>query len=119
MKLYLQTEIESVLKIGTNNGLIDRLGLSVPFKKKNVQHYIWEKPDPRWLKLDYDGALNDQGTGYGGLIRNEDGYVLLAYIGCSKTNSVIIQELNVIYYGLKEVVQIGATNLLVASLLIS
>ncbi|KAF5204212.1 hypothetical protein FRX31_006200, partial [Thalictrum thalictroides] len=55
------------------------------------------------------------GAGYGGLIRNEDGYVILAYIGCSKTNSVIIQELNAIYYGLKGAARVGATKLLVAS----
>ncbi|KAF5185001.1 hypothetical protein FRX31_025414 [Thalictrum thalictroides] len=77
MKLYLQTVIESVLDIGTNKGLIDRLGLSVPFKKKNVHHCIWEKPGPGWLKLDCDGALNDQGAGYGGLVRNEDGSLRL------------------------------------------
>ncbi|KAF5187699.1 Perakine reductase [Thalictrum thalictroides] len=101
MKLYLQTIIDNVLDTGVNKSLLERIGLVITYKHKDVVNCSWDKPKQDFFKLNCDGALNLEGVGYGGLIRDKDGHVLLAYLGNSHSKSVIMQELYAIRYGMK------------------
>ncbi|KAF5193726.1 hypothetical protein FRX31_016687, partial [Thalictrum thalictroides] len=72
MKLYLQTIIDNVLDTGVNKSLLERIGLVITYKHKDVVNCSWDKPEQDFFKLNCDGALNSEGAGYGGLIRDKD-----------------------------------------------
>ncbi|KAF5198041.1 hypothetical protein FRX31_012372, partial [Thalictrum thalictroides] len=58
---------------------------------------------------------NRDGAGFGGLIRNNAGNALLAYIGKSNCRSVIMQELYSIMFGMKGAATTGIQKLDVAT----
>ncbi|KAF9606511.1 hypothetical protein IFM89_025859 [Coptis chinensis] len=75
----------------------------------------WIKPDEGIAKLDADGAVNNRGAGFGGIIHDSNGDMIAAYIGSSLHNSILFQELTSIHQGLSTCLRIGISKVLVAS----
>ncbi|KAF9590903.1 hypothetical protein IFM89_000159 [Coptis chinensis] len=75
----------------------------------------WTKPNEDIAKLSTDGGVNGRGVGYGGIIRNNNGDTIVAYVGSSLNKSVIFQELSTIHQGLSTCLQLNIVKVTVAS----
>ncbi|XP_077245927.1 uncharacterized protein LOC143885615 [Tasmannia lanceolata] len=51
-------------------------GLSLFKRVKSDQVCSWAKPESRWIKLNSDASLTDEGAGIEGILRNPDGNVI-------------------------------------------
>ena len=74
---------------------------------QNPQHkeiiYIgWKRPPEGWIKLNSDGACkrNNEGSGYGGLLRNPDGHWIKGYIKKIGSCDALHAEMWGVYLGL-------------------
>ncbi|KAF9599570.1 hypothetical protein IFM89_039386 [Coptis chinensis] len=85
------------------------------FKPQEVLCCRWKSAEQGAYMLNTDGSVQQNGTGYGGTIRDGLGNVVHAYAGCSTRNSVIHQEIEAIVVGLKQAQEMGIENLEVNS----
>ncbi|KAF5180658.1 hypothetical protein FRX31_029755 [Thalictrum thalictroides] len=95
-----------------NRILLERLGMTTLFKRKVTKTCKWYPPTQDTYKLNCDGALNDNGPGYGGLIRDWQGNV---HIGTSTVKEVIFLELKAIAEGITLAKELQKDRLLVHS----
>ncbi|KAF9619578.1 hypothetical protein IFM89_007405 [Coptis chinensis] len=79
--------------------LCQKLGIQVAFVETEEKSNCWEPPEASRVKLNEDGALNHQGAGHGGLIRDRNGVVLEAFSGSGGRQSVVVQEPRAIEIG--------------------
>lgn len=63
----------------------------------------WQKPNRGWFKLNVDGSSlgNPDCMGVGGIIRNDQGYLTVAFVKELSHGSNNEAELLALYYGLK------------------
>ncbi|KAF9615558.1 hypothetical protein IFM89_024414 [Coptis chinensis] len=66
-------------------------------------------------KLNTDGGVNGRGSRSGGIIRNNNGDTIVAYVGSSLNNFVIFQELYAIHQCLLMCLQLNTLKVTVAS----
>ncbi|KAF9612921.1 hypothetical protein IFM89_004337 [Coptis chinensis] len=62
-------------------------------KGRTLTNCTWMKPDGDVLKLNLDGSVTNDNTGFGGTLRDSNGEVRLAYTGSNGPRSVLFQEL--------------------------
>ncbi|KAF5184175.1 hypothetical protein FRX31_026238 [Thalictrum thalictroides] len=67
------------------------------------------------VKLNSNGSVSDLRNGIWGVARDENGNVLLAYVGAGKEKSVLVQELKAILEGLRGCIILDKTKVLVAA----
>ncbi|KAF5206094.1 hypothetical protein FRX31_004312 [Thalictrum thalictroides] len=115
MKIYLQTQLTTLKGNIQLIACIDRIGLVVDYKQKETIHCCWEKPKEGTIMINTDGSVNQQGAGFGGLIRNCLGEKLLGYIGSCTVSSVTYQELQAIAKGLVGADLLGLQEVTIAS----
>ncbi|KAF9621552.1 hypothetical protein IFM89_022906 [Coptis chinensis] len=82
-----------------SRSLCQKLGIQVAFIETEEKWNCWEPPEASRVKLNGDGALNHQGAGHGGLIRDRNGVVLDAFSRSGGRQSVVVQELRAIEIG--------------------
>ncbi|KAF5187308.1 Ribonuclease h domain [Thalictrum thalictroides] len=78
-------------------------------------YYTWTRPDTGIVKLNCDGAVNEKGNGFGGIMRDCMGEVSVAYMGRDTTASVFQQELNAVHRCLQLAAMEGISKIEVAS----
>ncbi|KAF9614227.1 hypothetical protein IFM89_016072 [Coptis chinensis] len=103
MRVYLHIQISALQDTPESRSLCQSIGIQVHFKAKERKWCQWHLPIGPILKLNTDGALNDLGTGYGGVIRDglmgvEQRLKHIQVLGGMQ--SVIFQELKAIEIGL-------------------
>ncbi|KAF9595189.1 hypothetical protein IFM89_037775 [Coptis chinensis] len=62
-------------------------------KGKVITNCTWMKPDEDVLKLNSDGSVTNDNTRFGGMLRDSNGEVKLAYTASNGSRSVLFQEL--------------------------
>ncbi|KZV43060.1 hypothetical protein F511_04452 [Dorcoceras hygrometricum] len=70
-------------------------------RRTTVSTIYWIKPPDTWFKLNTDGSRSNQGmTSTGGLVRDSQGQVLVAFHGFLDAGSILKAELTAILQGL-------------------
>ncbi|KAF9617112.1 hypothetical protein IFM89_033278 [Coptis chinensis] len=80
---------------------MQRLGIQTQFVTKVPVTCTWASPEADEVTLNPDGSISNNGSSYGGLVRNSEGGVHFMYKGCNPSSSVLVQELRAILQGLK------------------
>ncbi|KAF5186432.1 Ribonuclease h domain [Thalictrum thalictroides] len=85
----------------------------VTFRDKGSTQCSWLKPPLGWIALNSDGSLTDNGRKIGGLLKDEDGNVMLAYNSGSNGATIGFIELEAIAKGIIQLaVLVGVKRLL-------
>ncbi|KAF9604394.1 hypothetical protein IFM89_006403 [Coptis chinensis] len=100
MKIYLQKTLTNVKNFTGLQALTSRLGLELNFTVQEQLGCTWSALKDDNYMLNTDGSVQDGGNGYGGMIKDALGNILLAYTANSTKTSVIYQELQAIAEGL-------------------
>ncbi|KAF9624117.1 hypothetical protein IFM89_008055 [Coptis chinensis] len=93
MQLYLQrrlVEAEDSIELRV---LMSRLNIEVRFESKHATWIKWLNPAEDVIMLNTDGAVGEY-NGFGGVFRDWQGNVEMAFTGSSQSKSVIGQELS-------------------------
>ncbi|KAF9590890.1 hypothetical protein IFM89_000146 [Coptis chinensis] len=86
MKLYIQKNLLEAKDSYSLRALADRLGLQMNFKPEEVLWCRWKLAEQGAYMLNTDGSVQQDGSGYGGTIRDGLGNVVRVYAGCSSRN---------------------------------
>ncbi|KAF9589463.1 hypothetical protein IFM89_024026 [Coptis chinensis] len=78
------------------------LGLDLSYTVHEKIGCTWRGPEEDYHMLNTDGSVQQVGNGFGGIIRDSQGNILLGFAGSSSKPSVIYQELMTIAVGLKQ-----------------
>ncbi|KAF9622077.1 hypothetical protein IFM89_029361 [Coptis chinensis] len=114
-RLYLQTKLKEVADTAQTREFLHRIGVTARMKGKVLTNCIWMKPDEDVLKLNSDGSVTNDNTGFGGMLRDSNGEVKLAYTRSNGSHSVLFQELQGIKYGLIGSLHLSNNKIMVAS----
>ncbi|KAF5204880.1 hypothetical protein FRX31_005533 [Thalictrum thalictroides] len=101
MKAYTQVQTNGLADCLDSQTLLRRLNIGSLLKERMVKHFQWRKPEEGIIMLNTDGAVNSNGAGIGGILRNQLGEVLCCFTGSSPIRSVMWQELSAIFEGLQ------------------
>ncbi|KAF9614903.1 hypothetical protein IFM89_021260 [Coptis chinensis] len=115
MQIYFQKNLADVKESTSLRIVAARLRLELNFKEPFPQWIKWELAAADSYMLNTDGSVQENGNGFGGVIRDIMGNVSLAYAGSSSKPSVIYQELFAIAKGLQHTKEKGIINLEVNS----
>ncbi|KAF5185922.1 hypothetical protein FRX31_024491 [Thalictrum thalictroides] len=94
---YIQLQVKEIPNTQVLRSLVDRLGIVVDHKEASYIACTWNPHLKGVIKLNCDGAVNDNGNSFGGLMRNWKGDVLCAYIGKDDSTFVFQQELHAVH----------------------
>ncbi|OVA01778.1 Ribonuclease H domain [Macleaya cordata] len=101
---------------------MDRWGLNARFQVPQMITCYWLKPSPGFMMINTDGSLNDGATGFGAIIRDEEGDALTAVVGSSVPKTITYHELQGLEAGLRLTashnyrnVQVGTDSITVLS----
>ncbi|KAF9598203.1 hypothetical protein IFM89_025831 [Coptis chinensis] len=92
MQLYLQRKLVDVQDSIETRILMSRLNIEVRYHTKQAEQSKWNSPEGDVMMLNTDGVVGEF-NGFGGVFRNWQGSMELAFIGSSPSKSVIGQEL--------------------------
>ncbi|PKU76878.1 hypothetical protein MA16_Dca001484 [Dendrobium catenatum] len=71
----------------------------------------WRCPTNDGLKLNTDGSYNNENAGCGGIIRDQNGKMVVAYAGPSSGTNYFIAEIDSLLYGVKLCLSLGVNNI--------
>ncbi|XP_057860499.1 uncharacterized protein LOC131069162 [Cryptomeria japonica] len=71
----------------------------------------WEAPSPSWHKLNFDGAVHNNWQAGGGVIRDHQGKIIIAYTGSLRNHIVNQAEGMSLLWGMKFAIAIGIRQL--------
>ncbi|KAF9610157.1 hypothetical protein IFM89_020289 [Coptis chinensis] len=102
-------------KRALGGGRLFWLGLQMNFKPREVLWCRWKSAEQGAYMLNTDGSVQQNGSGYGGTIRDGLGNVVRAYAGCFRQGTSPYIEIQAIAVGLKQAQEMGIENLEVNS----
>ncbi|KAK1295473.1 hypothetical protein QJS10_CPA16g00555 [Acorus calamus] len=89
----------------------DGLGIYVSEQIVHSQEICWVAPSPGWTKANTDGSKSEDRAGYGFLLRNHLGQLIIAEAACTDQRSINYLELQAIGQCLKSAKCLGIHNL--------
>eukprot|EP00257_Ricinus_communis_P020519 XP_015579763.1 uncharacterized protein LOC8280347 isoform X1 [Ricinus communis] len=107
-ELILKSTYNSCHMVNRNNGMV-LLGNLVNLEKwsglispvtGSIRWCIWKKPDVGWIKLNTDGSVDRQHAGFGGLLRDNEGNAICAFVSKAPLDDIFLVELWAIWRGL-------------------
>ncbi|XP_043696885.1 uncharacterized protein LOC122647590 [Telopea speciosissima] len=87
----------SVVHNSRNQFLTDNWGIRVDWKVITQKTCAWFSPPSHVIALHCDGSLTADRTSYGGVIRDDTGTAILAYMGKGEDNLIVGMELLAIF----------------------
>ncbi|KAF5203664.1 hypothetical protein FRX31_006748 [Thalictrum thalictroides] len=96
IKIYLQTQLTMVKDNTQLRACVKKIGLVLDYKQKDAVHCSWEKPKREVFKINTDRSVREEGAGYGGLVRDSEGNMVVGFSCASSIKSVMFQELQAI-----------------------
>ncbi|KAF5202092.1 Ribonuclease h-like superfamily protein [Thalictrum thalictroides] len=115
LRRYLQLQIRDIPDTSVIKALVGRLGIITNFRTNTFIPCTWTRPLQGTIKINCDGAVKADGSGFGGLLRDSEGQVVCAYSGRGFSSSVYQQELNAVHKGIQLAKDQGFTKIEVAS----
>ncbi|KAF9592310.1 hypothetical protein IFM89_013536 [Coptis chinensis] len=114
-KISLQGQLKEIKDSTGARVLMQKLGIQTQFVSKVPVTCTWASLEADEVTLNPDGSVSNNGSSYGGLVRNSEGGVHFMYKGCNRSSSVLVQELREILQGLKGCKMMGFRKVKVAS----
>ncbi|XP_020679767.1 probable LRR receptor-like serine/threonine-protein kinase At3g47570 [Dendrobium catenatum] len=97
--------LDSVIKIGLLCSLDD------PKQRMKVVDVINQLNREGCFKLNTDGSMNNLNAGCGGVIRDFNGFVIMAFAGPSNATSAIQAEIEALLFGIQSCISLGIINI--------